>query len=120
MAGFLQKRVSHRLPYGLSHIFALLLLRCVVLYSLIVATIKCLKDAQNLFIHTPSFSSPPSGVVSLSQALCSSDDYSNSLLHLDLSKNPGVLSGEDATVRDALKHMSSHTCLQISSETLSE
>ncbi|KPP70118.1 hypothetical protein Z043_111078 [Scleropages formosus] len=38
------------------------------------------------------------GVMSLSQALCSSDDYSNSLLHLDLSKNPGVLSGEDATV----------------------
>uniref|UniRef100_A0AAY4AP72 Capping protein regulator and myosin 1 linker 3 n=1 Tax=Denticeps clupeoides TaxID=299321 RepID=A0AAY4AP72_9TELE len=36
-----------------------------------------------------------SGVVSLSQALCSSDDYSNSLLHLDLSKNPGILSGED-------------------------
>uniref|UniRef100_A0A671TYB7 CARMIL pleckstrin homology domain-containing protein n=1 Tax=Sparus aurata TaxID=8175 RepID=A0A671TYB7_SPAAU len=35
------------------------------------------------------------GVVSLSQALCSSDEYSNSLLHLDLSKNPGVLSGED-------------------------
>lgn len=42
---------------------------------------------------------PPPGVVSLSQALCSADDYSNSLLHLDLSKNPGVLSGEDATVR---------------------
>lgn len=42
---------------------------------------------------------PPLGVVSLSQALCSADDYSNSLLHLDLSKNPGVLSGEDATVR---------------------
>lgn len=40
-----------------------------------------------------------SGVVSLSQALCSSDEYSNSLLHLDLSKNPGVLSGEDASVR---------------------
>ncbi|XP_072297074.1 capping protein, Arp2/3 and myosin-I linker protein 3 isoform X2 [Eucyclogobius newberryi] len=37
------------------------------------------------------------GVVSLSQALCSSDDYSNSLLHLDLSRNPGVLSGDDAT-----------------------
>uniref|UniRef100_A0A672NB95 CARMIL C-terminal domain-containing protein n=1 Tax=Sinocyclocheilus grahami TaxID=75366 RepID=A0A672NB95_SINGR len=35
------------------------------------------------------------GVTSLSQALCSSDDYSNSLLHLDLSKNPGILSGED-------------------------
>lgn len=56
----------------------------------------------------PNFSSPLLhllssfpflGVVSLSQALCSSDDYSNSLLHLDLSKNPGVLSGEDATVR---------------------
>uniref|UniRef100_A0A8C7S3Y9 Capping protein regulator and myosin 1 linker 3 n=1 Tax=Oncorhynchus mykiss TaxID=8022 RepID=A0A8C7S3Y9_ONCMY len=28
-------------------------------------------------------------------ALCSSDDYTNSLLHLDLSKNPGILSGED-------------------------
>lgn len=40
-----------------------------------------------------------SGLVSLSQALCSSDEYSNSLLHLDLSKNPGVLSGEDASVR---------------------
>ncbi|XP_061593999.1 capping protein, Arp2/3 and myosin-I linker protein 3-like isoform X1 [Cololabis saira] len=37
------------------------------------------------------------GVVSLSQALCSSDEYSNSLLHLDLSKNPGVLSGDDAS-----------------------
>ncbi|XP_010887354.1 capping protein, Arp2/3 and myosin-I linker protein 3 isoform X1 [Esox lucius] len=37
------------------------------------------------------------GVMSLSQALCSSDDYSNSLLHLDLSKNPGILSGEDST-----------------------
>ncbi|KAK5869922.1 hypothetical protein PBY51_024599 [Eleginops maclovinus] len=37
------------------------------------------------------------GVVSLSQALCSSDEYSNSLLHLDLSKNPGVLSGEDSS-----------------------
>ncbi|XP_060884616.1 capping protein, Arp2/3 and myosin-I linker protein 3-like isoform X1 [Labrus mixtus] len=37
------------------------------------------------------------GVVSLSQALCSTDEYSNSLLHLDLSKNPGVLSGEDAS-----------------------
>lgn len=47
------------------------------------------------------------GVVTLSQALCSSDDYSNSLLHLDLSKNPGVLSGEDATVRNT------HTNTQI-------
>ena len=46
-----------------------------------------------------SVSLPPPGVVSLSQALCSSDDYSNSLIHLDLSRNPGVLSGDDATVR---------------------
>ncbi|KAM9849366.1 capping protein, Arp2/3 and myosin-I linker protein 3-like [Aulostomus maculatus] len=37
------------------------------------------------------------GLVSLSQALCSSDEYSSSLLHLDLSKNPGMLSGEDAS-----------------------
>jgi hypothetical protein len=37
-------------------------------------------------------------VVSLSQAICSSDEYSNSLLHLDLSKNPGLLSGEDVSV----------------------
>lgn len=48
---------------------------------------------------SPSLSLCVSGVVSLSQALCSSDEYSNSLLHLDLSKNPGVLSGEDASVR---------------------
>uniref|UniRef100_H3DJT8 Capping protein regulator and myosin 1 linker 3 n=1 Tax=Tetraodon nigroviridis TaxID=99883 RepID=H3DJT8_TETNG len=37
------------------------------------------------------------GVVCLSQALCSTDEYSSSLLHLDLSRNPGVLSGEDAS-----------------------
>ncbi|KAI1888768.1 hypothetical protein AGOR_G00172120 [Albula goreensis] len=33
------------------------------------------------------------GVVSLSQALCSSDDYANSLLHLDLSRNPALSLG---------------------------
>uniref|UniRef100_A0A8C6P151 Leucine rich repeat containing 16B n=1 Tax=Nothobranchius furzeri TaxID=105023 RepID=A0A8C6P151_NOTFU len=37
------------------------------------------------------------GVVSLAQALCSCDEHSSSLLHLDLSKNPGVLSGDDAS-----------------------
>ncbi|XP_077390173.1 capping protein, Arp2/3 and myosin-I linker protein 3-like isoform X4 [Festucalex cinctus] len=37
------------------------------------------------------------GVVSLSMALNSSDEYSNSLLHLDLSKNPGILSGDDSS-----------------------
>ncbi|KAK6467805.1 capping protein [Huso huso] len=36
------------------------------------------------------------GLVSLSQALCSSNEFSSSLLHLDLSKNPGILSGEEA------------------------
>lgn len=51
-----------------------------------------------LSVSLPSICTSLSGVVSLSQALCSSDD-SNSLLHLDLSKNPGVLSGEDASVR---------------------
>lgn len=50
------------------------------------------------------------GVTSLSQALCSSDDYSNSLLHLDLSKNPGILSGEDATVR-AETHACFYNCV---------
>ncbi|XP_061744135.1 LOW QUALITY PROTEIN: capping protein, Arp2/3 and myosin-I linker protein 3-like [Nerophis ophidion] len=37
------------------------------------------------------------GLMSLSLALNSSDQYSNSLLHLDLSKNPGILSGDDAS-----------------------
>lgn len=49
------------------------------------------------FSHSCLFNHP--GVVSLSMALNSSDEYSNSLLHLDLSKNPGVLSGDDASVR---------------------
>lgn len=57
--------------------------------------LELLNDVSLNFCFTPP------GVVSLSQALCSSDDYSNSLLHLDLSKNPGVLSGEDATVGDS-------------------
>lgn len=77
---------------------------------------------SKLLIPSP-FSSPMGhllsamlGVVSLSQALCSSDDYSNSLLHLDLSKNPGVLSGEDATVRDT--HSNRH--IHISSSILLE
>uniref|UniRef100_A0A3P8QPK3 CARMIL pleckstrin homology domain-containing protein n=1 Tax=Astatotilapia calliptera TaxID=8154 RepID=A0A3P8QPK3_ASTCA len=62
-------------------------------------------DSYELFFPPPAVSLRATlivfwgvgGVVSLSQALCSADDYSNSLLHLDLSKNPGVLSGEDAT-----------------------
>uniref|UniRef100_A0A8C2GFQ5 Capping protein regulator and myosin 1 linker 3 n=1 Tax=Cyprinus carpio TaxID=7962 RepID=A0A8C2GFQ5_CYPCA len=49
---------------------------------------------ENVGLKALSLSFFP-GVTSLSQALCSSDDYSNSLLHLDLSKNPGILSGED-------------------------
>ncbi|XP_053359659.1 capping protein, Arp2/3 and myosin-I linker protein 3 isoform X2 [Clarias gariepinus] len=53
------------------------------------------KGLRLLNLSKTSFSSK--GVSCLSQALSSSDDYSSSLLHLDLSKNPGILSGEDAT-----------------------
>ncbi|XP_061924804.1 LOW QUALITY PROTEIN: capping protein, Arp2/3 and myosin-I linker protein 3-like [Entelurus aequoreus] len=63
--------------------------------NLIQQVCRLNKGLRHLNLSKTSLSSK--GVVSLSQALCSSDDYSNSLLHLDLSKNPGVLSGEDAT-----------------------
>ncbi|XP_054611331.1 capping protein, Arp2/3 and myosin-I linker protein 3 isoform X5 [Dunckerocampus dactyliophorus] len=63
--------------------------------NLIQQVCRLNKGLRLLNLSKTSLSSK--GVVSLSQALCSSDDYSNSLLHLDLSKNPGVLSGEDAT-----------------------
>ncbi|KAJ8268675.1 hypothetical protein COCON_G00138470 [Conger conger] len=64
--------------------------------SNLIQQVCCLsKGLRLLNLSKTSLSSK--GVVSLSQALCSSDDYSNSLLHLDLSRNPGVLSGEDAT-----------------------
>ncbi|XP_066537181.1 capping protein, Arp2/3 and myosin-I linker protein 3 isoform X2 [Hoplias malabaricus] len=64
--------------------------------SNLIHQVCCLsKGLRLLNLSKTSLSSK--GVTSLSQALCSSDDYSNSLLHLDLSKNPGVLSGEDAT-----------------------
>ncbi|KAF7655343.1 hypothetical protein LDENG_00057080, partial [Lucifuga dentata] len=63
--------------------------------NLIQQVCRLNKGLRLLNLSRTSLSSK--GVVSLSQALCSSDDYSNSLLHLDLSKNPGVLSGEDAT-----------------------
>lgn len=80
------------------------------LYPLILLLQLCINnvktqwfDSRLSFTYSPSSCLSPfiffSGVVSLSQALCSSDEYSNSLLHLDLSKNPGVLSGEDASVR---------------------
>ncbi|KAG8013889.1 Capping protein, partial [Nibea albiflora] len=67
--------------------------------NLIQQVCRLNKGLRLLNLSKTSLSSK--GVVSLSQALCSSDDYSNSLLHLDLSKNPGVLSGEDATLRSA-------------------
>uniref|UniRef100_A0A8C2XDL2 Capping protein regulator and myosin 1 linker 3 n=1 Tax=Cyclopterus lumpus TaxID=8103 RepID=A0A8C2XDL2_CYCLU len=63
--------------------------------NLIQQVCRLNKGLRLLNLSKTSLSSK--GVVTLSQALCSSDDYSNSLLHLDLSKNPGVLSGEDAT-----------------------
>uniref|UniRef100_A0A3B3WGA7 CARMIL pleckstrin homology domain-containing protein n=1 Tax=Poecilia mexicana TaxID=48701 RepID=A0A3B3WGA7_9TELE len=68
--------------------------------NLIQQVCRLNKGLRLLNLSKTSLSSK--GVVSLSQALCSSDDYSNSLLHLDLSKNPGVLSGEDATLFGAL------------------
>ncbi|XP_029002715.1 capping protein, Arp2/3 and myosin-I linker protein 3-like [Betta splendens] len=63
--------------------------------SLIQQVCRLSKGLRLLNLSKTSLTSK--GVVSLSQALCSSDEYSNSLLHLDLSKNPGVLSGEDAS-----------------------
>ncbi|XP_028329316.1 capping protein, Arp2/3 and myosin-I linker protein 3 isoform X2 [Gouania willdenowi] len=63
--------------------------------NLIQQVCRLNKGLRLLNLSKTSLSSK--GIVSLSQALCSSDDYSNSLLHLDLSKNPGVLSGDDAT-----------------------
>ncbi|XP_058251760.1 capping protein, Arp2/3 and myosin-I linker protein 3 [Hemibagrus wyckioides] len=63
--------------------------------NLIQQVCQLSKGLRLLNLSKTSFSSK--GVSSLSQALCSSDDYSSSLLHLDLSKNPGILSGEDAT-----------------------
>ncbi|KAK6310972.1 hypothetical protein J4Q44_G00190270 [Coregonus suidteri] len=63
--------------------------------NLIQLVCRLNKGLRLLNLSKTSLSSK--AVVSLSQALCSSDDYTNSLLHLDLSKNPGILSGEDAT-----------------------
>ncbi|XP_062857207.1 capping protein, Arp2/3 and myosin-I linker protein 3-like [Trichomycterus rosablanca] len=63
--------------------------------NLIQQVCRLSKGLRLLNLSKTSLSSK--GVVSLSQALCSNDDYSNSLLHLDLSKNPGILSGEEAT-----------------------
>ncbi|CAL8306899.1 unnamed protein product [Lota lota] len=62
--------------------------------NLIQQVCRLSKGLRLLNLSKTSLSSK--GVVSLSQAICSSDEYSNSLLHLDLSKNPGLLSGEDA------------------------
>ncbi|MEQ2273582.1 hypothetical protein XENORESO_006059, partial [Xenotaenia resolanae] len=63
--------------------------------SLIQQVCRLSKGLRLLNLSKTSLTSK--GVVSLSQGLCSSDEYSNSLLHLDLSKNPGVLSGEDGS-----------------------
>uniref|UniRef100_A0A8C7JRB6 Capping protein regulator and myosin 1 linker 3 n=1 Tax=Oncorhynchus kisutch TaxID=8019 RepID=A0A8C7JRB6_ONCKI len=77
--------------------------------NLIQLVCRLNKGLRLLNLSKTSLSSK--GVVSLSQALCSSDDYTNSLLHLDLSKNPGILSGEDATVRPHINSACTvHTC----------
>uniref|UniRef100_A0A6Q2Z5N5 Capping protein regulator and myosin 1 linker 3 n=1 Tax=Esox lucius TaxID=8010 RepID=A0A6Q2Z5N5_ESOLU len=64
--------------------------------SKLIQQVCCLSKGLRL-LNLSKTSLNSKGVVSLSQALCSNDEYSNSLLHLDLSKNPGVLSGEDAS-----------------------
>uniref|UniRef100_A0A8C5AZ35 CARMIL C-terminal domain-containing protein n=1 Tax=Gadus morhua TaxID=8049 RepID=A0A8C5AZ35_GADMO len=64
--------------------------------NLIQQVCRLSKGLRLLNLSKTSLSSK--GVVSLSQAICSSDEYSNSLLHLDLSKNPGLLSGEDVSL----------------------
>ncbi|XP_035270940.1 capping protein, Arp2/3 and myosin-I linker protein 3-like isoform X2 [Anguilla anguilla] len=63
--------------------------------SLVQQVCRLSKGLRLLNLSKTSLSAK--GVVSLAQALCSSDDYSNSLLHLDLSRNPGALSGDDST-----------------------
>ncbi|XP_038136666.1 capping protein, Arp2/3 and myosin-I linker protein 3-like isoform X2 [Cyprinodon tularosa] len=63
--------------------------------SLIQQVCRLSKGLRLLNLSKTSLTSK--GVVSLSQALCSNNEYSNSLLHLDLSKNPGVLTGDDAS-----------------------
>ncbi|XP_061540069.1 capping protein, Arp2/3 and myosin-I linker protein 3-like isoform X2 [Phycodurus eques] len=63
--------------------------------SLIQQMCRLSKGLRLLNLSKTSLTSK--GVVSLSMALNSSDEYSNSLLHLDLSKNPAVLSGDDAS-----------------------
>ncbi|XP_057696631.1 capping protein, Arp2/3 and myosin-I linker protein 3-like isoform X1 [Corythoichthys intestinalis] len=63
--------------------------------NLIQQMCRLSKGLRHLNLSKTSLTSK--GVVSLSMALNSSDEYSNSLLHLDLSKNPGVLSGDDAS-----------------------
>ncbi|XP_069044911.1 capping protein, Arp2/3 and myosin-I linker protein 3 isoform X2 [Lepisosteus oculatus] len=62
--------------------------------SLIQQVCRLTKGLRLLNLSKTSLTSK--GVVSLSQALCSNEEFSSSLLHLDLSKNPGILAGEEA------------------------
>ncbi|CAL8270433.1 unnamed protein product [Arctogadus glacialis] len=75
--------------------------------NLIQQVCRLSKGLRLLNLSKTSLSSK--GVVSLSHAICSSDEYSNSLLHLDLSKNPGLLSGEDVSKLDLF--LSQPNCL---------
>ncbi|XP_077463787.1 capping protein, Arp2/3 and myosin-I linker protein 3-like isoform X1 [Stigmatopora argus] len=63
--------------------------------NLIQQMCRLSKGLRHLNLSKTSLTSK--GVMSLSMALNSNDEYSSSLLHLDLSKNPGVLSGDDAS-----------------------
>uniref|UniRef100_A0AAV2KSD6 Leucine-rich repeat-containing protein 16B-like n=1 Tax=Knipowitschia caucasica TaxID=637954 RepID=A0AAV2KSD6_KNICA len=63
--------------------------------SLIQQVCRLSKGLRLLNLSKTSLTSK--GMACLSQALSSTEEYSNSLLHLDLSKNPGVLSGEDCS-----------------------
>uniref|UniRef100_A0A3P9DK20 Capping protein, Arp2/3 and myosin-I linker protein 3-like n=1 Tax=Maylandia zebra TaxID=106582 RepID=A0A3P9DK20_9CICH len=61
--------------------------------------------------HLSALYSPFSQEWFLSQALCSSDEYSNSLLHLDLSKNPGPLGGGCIGQKNLYLFLSQPNCL---------
>ncbi|TNM98103.1 hypothetical protein fugu_014349 [Takifugu bimaculatus] len=65
--------------------------------NLIQQVCRLNKGLRLLNLSKTSLSSKGREWISFLKRCVQADDYSNSLLHLDLSKNPGVLSGDDAT-----------------------